>query len=60
MKKPPDFRPFVSHLHPKVADCQGLDAHQHAATALTNPIPRDQIVKPWLQLYQDTFRWGDE
>jgi len=44
-KKPPDFRPFVSHSHPKVANCQGLDAHQHAAAVLGNPIPRDLIIK---------------
>jgi hypothetical protein len=55
LKKPPDFRPFVSHSHPKVANCQGLDAHQHAAAAIANPIPRDLIIKPWMQLYQKPF-----
>jgi hypothetical protein len=54
-KKPPDFRPFISHLHPKIANCQGLDAHQHAAAALHNPVPRDHIIKPWSQLHIHTI-----
>jgi hypothetical protein len=54
-KKPPDFRPFVSHSHPKIANCQGLDAHQHAAAALTHPVARDHIIEPWSQLDQAPF-----
>lgn len=55
MKKPPDFRPFVSRTHPKVADVQGRDAHQHAAAALANTVAREHIFKPWARMYQEPF-----
>jgi len=55
VKKPPDFRPFVSHTHPKVADVQGRDAHQHTEAALANPVAREHILEPWAQMYQQPF-----
>ena len=55
VKKPPDFRPFVSHTHPKVVDVQGRDARQHAEAALANPIARDHILKPWAEMYERPF-----
>ncbi len=55
MKKPPDFRPYLSHTHPKVVDVQGRDARQHAEAALANPIVRDHILKPWARMYEQPF-----
>lgn len=55
VKKPPDFRPFVSRTHPKVVDVQGRDARQHAEAALANPIARDLILKPWAEMYERPF-----
>lgn len=55
MKSPPDFRPFVSHTHPKVADVQGRDARRHAQAALANPVAREQILDPWAEMYQQPF-----
>lgn len=58
MKQPPDFRPYLSHTHPKVVDVQGRDAHQHAQAALANPFPRDHIIKPWARMYEQPFTGG--
>lgn len=55
MKKPPDFRPYVSHAHPKVADMRGRDAYQHAEAALAAPFPREHILKPWTEMYRQPF-----
>jgi len=56
MRKKEDFRPYVSRSHPKAAEVlDGRDHYQHAAAALDNPIARDQIIKPWNEMYAAPF-----